>query len=285
MKVNRLELAQQLRDIAEEFSLFGAVVQRIGRWHRVFETLVAAKIAAGEEILRVADDAAKFEAWRKRPETAAIKAETAARLECFLGGDVDDARRAQAVLRRQRAVEQADAADEAGVEHRPEPGNPQGKRNAVDSVLNVRIFVADVEIRIVQRRILGDAGRLENDLVERRVVAARQRVDRRAIQRVAASAQFRQQEAVARLIEGVDPGLRGRGRGNGGSGGAARRRRGARRDARGAPRRVLRAGLHNDVGKNHLRQNRRRFAGQKGDDDRQAPWLHQYSLPQRQQFR
>ena len=63
----------------------------------------------------------------------------------------------------------------------PKTRDPFGKHDAVDPVLDVRVFVADVKIGIGDGRIVGDAGRLQNHLVDRGVVALGQRFDRLAI--------------------------------------------------------------------------------------------------------
>ena len=131
-------------------------------------------------------------------------------------GDVEHAGGAQTVFGRQRAGQKRHAADEVGVEERPETGYALGDDDAVDPGLDVGVFVADVEIGIGDRRIVGHARQLQDDLVDRRVVDLRQFLDGVAADGVSRSADFRQEIHVARLIEllhlGVQDCLRGRGR-------------------------------------------------------------------------
>ena len=56
--------------------------------------------------------------------------------------------------------------DEAGVELQAEARDALGQEHVVDAVLQVRMLAADVQVA-VGRRILGDAGRAQEHLVER----------------------------------------------------------------------------------------------------------------------
>jgi hypothetical protein len=83
----------------------------------------------------------------------------------------------QAILRRQRAGQKIEAADDAGVENLSERADAVGKHDAVDAILHVGVLVADVKFA-AGGRVLRHAGRLQQRLVERGVGALRQRLER-----------------------------------------------------------------------------------------------------------
>ena len=78
------------------------------------------------------------------------------------GRDVDDACRAIAVLRRQRAGEELHAFDDVRVEALAESGDAFGNDHAVDAVLQVGMIATYVQLAV---GILHDARRLQQDLV------------------------------------------------------------------------------------------------------------------------
>src|SRR6266700_2850342 len=120
---------EQGRGITEELALPGVIVQRIEARRRVLDALVAGEIAAGDEILGLADGAAVFEFRRDGLPAAAVDADAAAVVErAALGGDVDEAGGAQAVLRRQSAGDELEIADQPGLQHLAEPETPSGNR-------------------------------------------------------------------------------------------------------------------------------------------------------------
>jgi hypothetical protein len=80
------------------------------------------------------------------------------------------------VLRGQGAGEQRQIPDNAGVEDLPEGADAVGQHDAVDAVLQVGVLVAHMQFA-ARRRILGHARKLQQHLVQRRVVALRQRLD------------------------------------------------------------------------------------------------------------
>ena len=79
-------------------------------------------------------------------------------------------------MRRQRAGEQRQCADDAGVEDLPEGADAVGQHDAVDAVLHIAVLVAHMQFA-AGGRILRHAGQLQQHLVERRVGALRQRLD------------------------------------------------------------------------------------------------------------
>ena len=152
-------------------------MNRFIRRRRIFDSQVAAEIASGYEVLGLSDRAAIFETRRDRAVAAAIDADAAGVVEGVrLGLDVQHASRAQAVLRRQRAGQQCQAADDAGVEDLPEGADAVGQHDAVDAILKIGVLVAHMQFAACGR-ILRDAGHLQQHLVQRRIVALRQRLD------------------------------------------------------------------------------------------------------------
>ena len=192
---------EQGRGITEELALPGVIVQRIEARRRVLDALVAGEIAAGDEILGLADGAAVFEFRRDGLPAAAVDADAAAVVErAALGGDVDEAGGAQAVLRRQSAGDELEIADQPGLQHLAEPRDAVGQQDAVDAVLHVAVLVAHVDLA-AGGGILGDTGRLQQQLVDRRVGALRQRLDRLSADVIGVGAHFGQDDVVAGAIE------------------------------------------------------------------------------------
>ena len=109
--------------------------------------------------------------------TAAVNADLAAIVENIgAGRDVDQPDRPQAIFGRERADHQAETADPAGVENAAEAGRAVRQHHAVDAELQIGVVVADVE-EAAGRRILRDAGELQQDALDRCVVAAWKRID------------------------------------------------------------------------------------------------------------
>src|SRR5207248_5434817 len=105
-----------------------------------------------------------------------------------LGLEIDDARSAVSVLRRQSAGDELDRACDPGVEGRAETADALGYDDAVQAVLKVRMLVADVDDAVA---VLDDSGGLEQRLVEREVRAAGLLFQRLLVERVLARAERR----------------------------------------------------------------------------------------------
>jgi hypothetical protein len=104
------------------------------------------KKRSGDEVLRLPDRAAVFDARRERPPTAAVDADVAGIVEGVAARpDVEDAGGAQPVLRRQRAGDQGDIADQCGIEERAKAADAVRKHDAVDAGLHIGMLVAHVE--------------------------------------------------------------------------------------------------------------------------------------------
>ena len=124
---------------------------------------------AGEVIVPLATMAAVLETRLDRVEAPAVDRKIAARVErAVLGAHVDDARGVEAVLRGQRPGDQRNAAQQPRVELLPKAGDALGNQHVIDPVLQVRVLAAHVEL---PERILRHAGRAQQRVVERRVVA------------------------------------------------------------------------------------------------------------------
>jgi len=73
--------------------------------------------------------------------------------------------------------------------------------HAIDTVLNIGVLIADVDLATC-RRILRDAGRLQQNLVDWRFSSLWQRIDRCAIYAEGTAAEMRRQ-IIAQLVEPV----------------------------------------------------------------------------------
>ncbi len=165
----------------------------------IFDAGIVLHVVAGEEpapaIVAAPDRCVRIQ----RAVAAAGDADAAAVAEVVaaLRGDVDHRRRAQAVLRRQRAVEQLHGLDRARIETLAEAADRLGNDHAVDAVLQVRVVAAHVQAAV---GILHHARRLQQHLVHRRGGAQRQLRDRLVVDHVLAAAGIRRQR-VARLVQ------------------------------------------------------------------------------------
>ncbi len=161
------------RQIEEALFLRRAVVNGVMRGGRIFYSEIAAEITPRDEILCLPDRPAIFEAWRNGAVAAAVNADAAGIVERVRSGlDVENAGRAQAILRGQRARQQRQIADDAGIEDLSEGADAVGQHDAVDPILKIAVLVADMQFA-AGRGVLRDAGQLQQGLVQRRVVALR----------------------------------------------------------------------------------------------------------------
>ena len=115
------------------------------RRRRIFYSQIVLEKAPGREILRLPDRAAIFDKRRDGSVAAAIDADFAGVVEGVRPGlNVQHACRTLAKLRRQRAGQERQAADDAGVEDLPEGSDAVGEHDAVDAILNIGVLVADM---------------------------------------------------------------------------------------------------------------------------------------------
>ena len=105
------------------------IMDRIDGWRRVLEPFVVLRIAASDEILGISDAAAIIEAGRDGPKAAPVHAQASTRC----------------VLAPRRIT------DKASLQHRSQARDSLGKQDAIDPVLHVRVFVADMIIGIAYR--------------------------------------------------------------------------------------------------------------------------------------
>ncbi len=162
-------------------------------WRRIFEAEVVTHQAARGENLPLPALGAIFEEGLTGRVAAAVERDIAARRVGRRARDnVDKPRRAQPILRRQRAGDERQRADEARVHDLREAGHAVGQQDAIDPILQIGVLVADMQAA-ARRRILRDARGLQQHLVERRLIALRKRLYRRAVERILADPDLRQQ--------------------------------------------------------------------------------------------
>ena len=99
-----------------------------------------------------------------------------------------------------RAGNQRYVADQRGIEERAEAADAVRKHDAVDAGLHIGVLVAHVETA-AGGGILGNSGKLQHDLLDRCVVALRQRLDRVVADRGRRRAR-RRVDGVEALVEG-----------------------------------------------------------------------------------
>src|SRR5581483_244497 len=104
-----------------------------------------------------------------------------------LGGQVDDAGRIEAVLRRQRASDEIQRLDQSGIERLAEDRDAFREDDSVQAVLQAVVLAADVHLA---EGILGHTRCLQNDLVELDVVTARSCLDGLGVDRVCRSSRL-----------------------------------------------------------------------------------------------
>ena len=232
------------RHIGEALLLLREVVDRAVGRERIFEAFLGLQVTPDEEVLDAgkairtgqsagsgsrsyrrtgaAERAAVLDRRRERSLTAAVKADLTAVVENVgAGRDVDEADSAQAVFGRERAHDQGDTADPAGVENAAEAGQAVGQHHAIDAKLHVGVIVAHVKEPACGGVLRHPRG-LQQDFLHRLVVAAGKRIDRRVGDDIGGRADGRVEIAAA-LIEGVGLGVELRRRGD-------RRRRCGRRN-------------------------------------------------------
>ena len=118
---------------------------------------------------RAAERAAVFNRRCERSLAAAVNADLTAVIEDVgAGRDVDQPDGAQPVFGRERAHDQSDAADPAGVKNAAEAGQAVGQHHAVDAKLHVGMVVAHVK-EAAGGGILRDTRGLQQDFLDRRL--------------------------------------------------------------------------------------------------------------------
>ena len=192
-----IRIADDMVDIAEGAELIGLVVDGAGAAVDVFDALVAVFVIARDEPRCRTRATRQAEAGLNGAQRAAMDAEGGAVFQARFGGDVDDACRAQAILRGQRAGDEVHLVDQAGAERLAEHRYALGQDHPVQAVLHAVMLVADVELAEL---VLTDAGHLQDDVVDRLIVAAGQVLNRLIGQRIGRCAK-RRLDAFARGVE------------------------------------------------------------------------------------
>ena len=175
---DRGDAAVLVEDVLQEreaVPLLGAVMQRIGTAIGGFDAQRIRGVVARDEVVEAAVRAAVIEARRDLAVAAAIDADLAAFVEqAGLGLHVDDAGGAVAIFGRQGAGDQLHRFRQPRIEGLSEHGYAFGNDDAVQAVLQAIVLAADMQLA---EGILRGAWRLEDDLIEQRVLAARLGLD------------------------------------------------------------------------------------------------------------
>ena len=100
------------------------------------------------EVFRVTDAATVVEAWRERLMAAAVEADFAIRRCITSANNIEQAGRAQPVLRGQGAGKQRYLCDKIRVDKGAQSRHTLRNDDAIDPGLNVRVFASDVKIGI-----------------------------------------------------------------------------------------------------------------------------------------
>src|SRR6202047_5011866 len=127
-----------------------AIVNGVETRSRILDAKDGVQEAAAEEIFRASGDTAVLRVVVRGPPASAVNSDLADIVE-LCGRYVDDAGRAQAILRRQRAGDQAQAADPTGIQELPEGAEPVGEQDAVDAIGNIGVLVAHVQVSACRR--------------------------------------------------------------------------------------------------------------------------------------
>ena len=177
----RVELPRRIEKAAQ---LLRLVVRHGPGRRRILHPAVAPQEGAGGEQVPAADHAGIARMRLDRAEAAAVEPDRAARIErAGARLQADHGVGAEAELRRQRPRQHRHAPQRARIEDLPEALQAFRQLHAVDAVLQVPVLAADMD---VAEAVLHHARRLQQHLVERLVGAARQRLDRAAIDLVLA---------------------------------------------------------------------------------------------------
>jgi hypothetical protein len=124
---------------------------------------------AGEEPIHRTFVSAIFEARLQPIEASPIHCESQTRIgESGLGLDVQYAGGKESILRRQGACKQGNAAGKAGFERLSENRKSLGQLHAIDPELHIGMFAAYMDLA---KTVLRNCGRLQQDLVQRHVLA------------------------------------------------------------------------------------------------------------------
>ena len=147
--------------------------------------------------------------------------------------DVDDTGLAEAVLRGQRAGDQREVARELRGQRLAEQRQSLGELHAVETVLQVGVIAAHMDLA---ETVLRYAGRAQQDLVERRLITLRQVIDGARAELVVSGAEAwldgdaRGIELLGRDVEIDDAAIVGGGSGRLGRGGTGERQSGTERN-------------------------------------------------------
>ena len=142
----------------------------VGAGDGVFDAYIVLQVGTGCKVVQFPLRASELEARLHGVAATSVEIDTPSRLIDGLGCYVDHPRLAEAELGRQGAGQKVDVTGKPGVERLAETGNPLGQDNSVNAVLNISVVTPHMQLA---ERVIGHAGRLEQDLVEGRVFPLR----------------------------------------------------------------------------------------------------------------
>ena len=162
-------------DLREPLPLVGIVMDGTERRRRVLDAEPVVQELSGDEVVDLAIAAAVGAGGLRIVARAAGDREIGAGIAgARLHPDVDDARRAQAVLRRQRPGQQRHRVDRACHQELAEARQAVRQLHAVEPVLQVAVVAAHVDLA---ETVLHHARRAQQHLVQGRVLAQRHVLD------------------------------------------------------------------------------------------------------------
>ncbi len=187
-------LVDDAGDLGEPIPLRGVVMDRRPCRRRILDADAVADVLADGEVVDVAAAAAIL---RRRLHPVVRSAHErglgAGIGRARLDPDVDDACGTQAILRRQRAGEQRERIGEARRQDLAEERQPFRQLHAIEPVLQAAVIAAHMDLA---EAVLHHAGRAQQHLVQRRVLALRRVLDGGTAEVVLGGAEARQDGAA-----------------------------------------------------------------------------------------
>ena len=169
MKLTACLLVDDAGDLGQPVPLIGVVVEGRERRRRIIDPKTVVDVLAGREIVDLPGPAAVGEGGLRVVARATSDRELGARIGgAGLERDVDDARCLQPVLGGQRAGEQRHPCGVARGQYVVEQRQALRQLHAVEPVLDVAHVAAHMDL---PKTVLHDAGRAQQHLVQRRVLA------------------------------------------------------------------------------------------------------------------
>src|SRR5439155_2123411 len=163
---------QQVRQVHEGSSLLGVSTVRRRPWSRRLDEAVTPVVRAGSVVAELALRTAELQRWRERPPLPAIEIKVGNGIsEAVLRPNIDHAGSPQSVLSRKRPGYQAEVVRKPRGKNLGESVDTLGQRDSVEPILEIGMVAAHMKL---PEGVLRDAGSLEDHVVKRGVLPARQ---------------------------------------------------------------------------------------------------------------